>query len=52
VIDKVKTYFEKYFGISGAASFLESKGETLKYLDPQNNRFVVAEKSTEYGSDN
>lgn len=53
VIDKLKTFFEKYFGIGGSASFTEPEGELLEYeSDTQSNLSKVAENPSIYSSDN
>ena len=33
VIDKLKTFFEKYFGIGGSYVFTEKKHKTVSYED-------------------
>ncbi len=53
VIDKLKAFFEKYFGIGGSASFTEPEGEPLEYgSDTQSNLSKVAENTSQYGTDN
>lgn len=52
VIDKLKTFFEKYFGIGGSATFTEPEhSATIYELHPQDNLSMVAEPKTPYGSD-
>ena len=52
VINKLKTFFEKYFGIGGSVSFAKSEGETLEYnSNIQSNLPMVAEHPSQYGSD-
>lgn len=52
VIDKLKTFFEKYFGIGGSATFTEPEHPATIYeLHPQDNLSMVAEPKTPYGSD-
>lgn len=53
VVDKLKTFFEKYFGVGGSLSFTEPEGEPLEYdTDTQNNLLMVAENTSQYGSQN
>ena len=49
VIDKLKTFFEKYFGIGGSATFTEPEHPATIY--EQDNLSMVAEPKTPYGSD-
>ncbi|MEG2062733.1 MAG: type I restriction endonuclease subunit R, partial [Kiritimatiellia bacterium] len=52
VIDKLKNFFEKFFGISGSASFIEEKHNGVVYeIIPQDNLSMVAEPETPYGAD-
>lgn len=48
VIDKLKAFFEKYFGL-GHADFTETKKEVVYQLDSDRNLSMVAEAPTEYG---
>lgn len=49
VIDKLKTFFEKYFGIGGSASFTEPEHKVVAYdFDRQEMLSVVAEPKTPY----
>ncbi|NCB94006.1 MAG: type I restriction endonuclease subunit R, partial [Clostridia bacterium] len=51
VIDKLKTFFEKYFGIGGSATFteVEEHKATIYELNSQDNLSMVAEPKTPYG---
>ena len=50
VIDKLKTFFEKYFDIGGSASFTEPDHKTVTYdLNSQETLSMVAEPKTPYG---
>ncbi len=51
VIDKLKAFFEKYFGIGGASSFTEKEHESVAYdIDTQSNLSKVADSQKSYGS--
>ena len=44
VIDKLKTFFEKYFGIGGSASFTEPRHKVITYdFDRQETLLMAAE---------
>ena len=45
VIDKLKTFFEKYFGIGGSASFTEEKEKLIPYEPNKSVIPKVAEKT-------
>ena len=50
VIDKLKTFFEKYFGIGGSASFIEPRHNMITYdLDGKESLSMVAEPKIPYG---
>ena len=50
VIDRLKTFFEKYFGIGGSAAFTESEQKTVTYnLNSQETLSMVAEAKAPYG---
>ena len=50
VIDKLKTFFEKYFGIGGQASFTGQEKKVVTYdFDRQQPLSMVAESKTPYG---
>lgn len=50
VIDKLKTFFEKYFGIGGSVSFIEPKHNMITYdLDGKESLSMVAESKAPYG---
>ena len=50
VIDKLKTFFEKYFGIGGSSTFTEPEHKTVTYdLNSQEPLSMVAEPKTPYG---
>ena len=50
VIDKLKTFFEKYFGIGGSASFTEPEHKVVRYdWDGQEGLDMVAESKATYG---
>ena len=50
VIDKLKTFFEKYFGIGGSSTFTEPEHKMVTYdLDSQETLSMVAEPQTPYG---
>ena len=50
VIEKLKTFFEKYFGIGGSSTFTEPEHKTVVYdLDGQETLSMVAEEKTPYG---
>ena len=52
VIDKLKTFFEKYFGIGGSSTFTESEHKTdTYYLDSRNTTSKVAEPKNPYGNE-
>ncbi len=49
VIEKLKAFFEKYFGVGGSASFVEEH-KSVVYEAPENsNLMMVAESETSYG---
>lgn len=49
VIDKLKTFFEKYFGIGGSSTFTELEHKTVAYdLNSQETLLMVAEPKTPY----
>lgn len=52
VIDKLKVFFEKYFGIGGSATFVEQeKHEAAIYeLNPQSDLSIAAEHDAPYGN--
>ena len=50
VIDKLKTFFEKYFGIGGSSTFTEPEYKTVTYdLNSQKRLSMVAESKSLYG---
>ena len=50
VIDKLKTFFEKYFGIGGSSTFTELEHKTVNYdMNSQKSLSMVAEPKTPYG---
>ena len=51
IIDKLKVFFEKYFGIGGPASFTEPEEHraTIYELDPQATLPMAAESNSPYG---
>ena len=50
VIDKLKIFFEKYFGIGGSSIFTEPDREIVTYgLDENETLSMVAEEKTRYG---
>ena len=50
VIDRLKTFFEKYFGIGGSSTFTEPEHKTVTYdLSSQETLSMVAEPKTPYG---
>ncbi len=50
VIDKLKTFFEKYFGIGGQASFTGQEKKVITYdLDRHQPLSMVAEPTAPYG---
>ena len=50
VIEKLKTFFEKYFGIGGSSTFTEPEHKTVVYdLNGQETLSMVAEEKTPYG---
>ena len=50
VIEKLKTFFEKYFGIGGLSTFTEPEHKTVVYdLYGQETLSMVAEEKTPYG---
>ena len=52
VIEQLKTFFEKYFGIGGSSTFTEPEHKTVKYsLDEQNTLSMVAESKIPYGNE-
>ena len=52
VIDKLKAFFEKYFGIGGPATLAEQEEDKVVIYDlnPQSNLSMVAEPKTPYGN--
>ena len=45
VIDKLKIFFEKYFGIGGSSTFTEQKSQNVTYdFDKQDSLPMVAEE--------
>ena len=51
VIDKLKAFFEKYFGIGGPSSFTAKEHESVAYSgETQSNLLKVAETSSSYTS--
>ena len=45
VVDKLKTFFEKYFGIGGSSTFIESEQKTVTYdLNSEETLSMVAEE--------
>ena len=49
-IDKLKTFFEKYFGIGGSASFTEPEHKVVRYdWNGQEGLDMVAESKAPYG---
>lgn len=52
VIDKLKAFFDKYFGIGSSASFAGQQHKAVAYeFDTADNMLLVAEPITPYGSD-
>lgn len=52
IIDKLKTFFEKYFSIGGSATFTEPEHQATIYeLHPQENLSMAAEPKAPYGSE-
>ena len=52
VIDKLKSFFETYFGIGGSSTFTEPEHKKVKYsLDEQNTLSMVAESKIPYGNE-
>lgn len=50
IIDKLKTFFEKYFGIGGSFKFTEPEHKTVTYdLSSQKTLSMVAEPKDSYG---
>lgn len=50
VIDKLKIFFEKYFGIGGSASFTGQERKAVTYdFDRQGTLSMAAESKTPYG---
>ena len=50
VIDKLKIFFEKYFGIGGSSTFIEPENKTVTYdMNSQKLLSMVAEPKTLYG---
>lgn len=50
VIDKLKTFFEKYFGIGGSSAFIESEHRTAIHdMNSQETLSMVAEPNIPYG---
>lgn len=51
VIDKLKDFFEKYFGIGGSVSFTESEYKhVIDDINTQDSLYMVAENHPPYGS--
>ena len=49
VIDKLKTFFEKYFGIGGSYNFAEADCKTATYdLSSQNTSSMAADPKAPY----
>lgn len=49
VIDKLNTFFEKYFGIGGSASFAEEHKTVVYDMTENSNLMVAAEPESGYG---
>ena len=50
VIDKLKTFFEKYFGIGGSSTFTEPEHKMVTYdLNDQETLLLAAEPKSPYG---
>jgi type I restriction enzyme R subunit len=53
VIDKLKAFFEKFFGIGGSITFTGQEHEAMVYnIDQQSSLSMAAEPPSPYGSDN
>ena len=53
VIDKLKAFFEKFFGIGGSIAFSGQEHEAMVYnIDPQSSLPMAAEPPSPYSSDN
>lgn len=50
VIDKLKAFFEKYFGIGGSSSFMEKEHDFVAYNNDEYSNLKAAESSNIYGS--
>lgn len=51
VIDKLKVFFEKYFGVGGSSSFEEKEEATVYTYEAGVDEMKVAEDSTHYATD-
>ncbi|SCP99561.1 type I restriction endonuclease subunit R [Anaerobium acetethylicum] len=52
IIDKLKTFFEKYFGVGGSSSFVEKENKQVMYdNDSESNLSMVAESPNQYDLD-
>ena len=50
VIDKLKTFFEKYFGVGGSSTFTQPEHKAVTYdMSNQETLSMVAESKTPYG---
>ncbi len=53
VVDKLKTFFEKFFGIGGSIAFKGQEREAMVYnINSQDSLLMAAESPSPYGSDN
>ena len=52
VIDKLKVFFEKYFGVGGSSSFEEQDGATIYTYEAAVDVMKVAEASSNYEIEN
>lgn len=53
VIDKLKIFYEKYFGIGGSSSFTEAEYKATFYeINPTDNLLMAAESKTQYDGKN
>ena len=49
VIEKLKAFFEKYFGVGGSSSFAEKQKSVVYEMSEDSNLMMVAEPESSYG---
>lgn len=49
VVEKLKVFFEKYFGVGGSANFVEEHKSVVYEMPENSNLMMVAEPESSYG---